>query len=1000
MAIVVWDLETFSQVNLKDRGAHVYASDPSTDIFFLCFAVDDGEVQTWKPGDPMPEPFADPDDHFFISDNWEFERAIHAHILVKRYGFPPIPLENQDCAQRLALANAFPAELGLRCEALGLPYKKDPEARKAMLRLSRPQTAKKRKKPVDPEARERDLELLLRRCKSDVEATRASYAHARLRPLLPEERQLLLADARINTRGVHANIPFLQAAEAFAIQERNAINTRINELTCGVVHSVNQVTKIMETINACGHDMTSLAKRSVAATLAHQPTGFVKELLELRQRGAYASTSKFKKLLAFADAKDHRIRGALRIYGGAPGRWSAIGAQLHNLPRNDAELPSSLVAALVAENRAELARWGNPLKVVSGISRAALCAAPGHTLIAADLSAIESRITAWFAQETWKLETFARFDATGDKDLEPYRVTANRMLRKTGAPSKLTDAERQLGKCGELACGFGGAVGAWRKIAHDADVRSDEEVMALIRQWRDQHPAIRTLWRELAQAARVAILTGMPILAAPAPRPPITVAFDGIDLSITLPSGRAIIFPGAHLAPNTKFEGGDPDIEFMDNARGQWKPARAWYGTLIENVVQGTARDLLAAAILRAEARGWKVVFHCHDELVIEAPEGTVAEAEVLALLLEPPPWAVGLPLGGKVHSGPIYLEAPETAEPPAVETEEAIVDHAVDTFIAATPPNEAIGRAADDDFLVSLGDAVAPLTDFVMLPIDSSDRVSCPFHDDPKPSCKICTDHFHCYGCGAHGDRVDWLMRVDGMTRPEAIAALQDWTGPVATEQQFDAASRVEFARQLWNAAEPLRGSLGERYLVETRGIDTGKLPSTLHDALRFHSHCAFGARAFRPCILALMRDPVTDAPVGIHRIGLAVENGTVVKLGRMALGRMGVVKLWPTNGSGQLVVGEGIETVLAAATRISYHGAPLTPAWSAIARNGLACLPVLPDVTRLILLVDNDENGEGQRAAEQGRTAWTSAGRTVVPLIPKQCGWDFNDVILGRKI
>jgi DNA polymerase len=998
MAIVVWDVETYSQVNLKDCGAVNYAADPSTGIHFFCFTVDDGEVQVWRPGDPVPEAFADPGDHFFIADNWEFERAIHAHILLN-YGFPEIPLENQDCAQRLALANAFPAELGLRCEALGLPYKKDPEARKAMLRLSRPQTAKKRKKSVDPAAQERDLALLLGRCKSDVEATRAAYASPRLRPLLPEERRLLLADARINARGVCANVAFLKAAQAFAVQERNAINTRLNEVTCGVVHSVNQVAKIMETINACGHDMTTLNKRSVAATLAHQPKGFVKELLELRQRGAYASTSKFKKLLAFADAEDHRIRSALPIYGGAPGRWSSIGPQLHNLPRNDAELPSSLVGALIAGDRAALARWDNPLRVVSGISRAALCAAPGHTLIAADFGAIESRITAWYAQEAWKLETFARFDATGDKDLDPYRNTAHRMLRKTGSPSEITTAERQLGKCAELACGFGGAVGAWRKIAHDADVRSDEEVTGIIRQWREAHPAVRTLWRELAQAARVAIHTGMPILVAPAPRPPIVVAFDGIDLAISLPSGRAIIFPGAHLAANTKFEGGDPDIEFMDNARGQWKPARAWYGTLIENVVQGTARDLLAAAILRAEARGWPVVFHCHDELVIEVPEGTVSEAEVLALLLEPPAWAEGLPLGGKVHSGQLYLEAPETAEPPAVETEEAVIEHAVDTFIAATPPNEAIGQTADEDFLGSLGDAVAPLTDFVMLPIDSSDRVSCPFHDDPQPSCKIYADHFHCYGCGEHGDRVDWLTRVDGMTRAEAIAALQDWSGPAATEQRFDVASRVEFARQLWNAADPLFGSLGERYLAETRGIDIGKLPPTIHDVLRFHPHCAFGARAFRPCILALMRDPVTDTPVGIHRIGLTEVNGKVDRIKRMALGRLGVVKLWPANGGGQLVVGEGIETTLAAATRVSYHGGPLTPAWSAIAKGGLGSLPVLPDVSQLVLLVDNDENGEGQKAATHCRQVWSAAGCTVAAIVPKQVGWDFNDVVLGRK-
>src|SRR5262249_29315659 len=188
-------------------------------IYFMCFACDDNEVQTWRSDDPVPEPFGNATRYLFISDNWEFERAIHTNILVPRYGFPPIPIENQDCTQRRALANAFPAELGLRCEALGLPYRKDPEACKAMMRLSQPQTAKKRKKPVDPAAHERDLALVLERCKSDVLATRAAYNSPRLRPSLPEERHLLLHDAAINARGVHANVPFLEAAHTFAVQE-------------------------------------------------------------------------------------------------------------------------------------------------------------------------------------------------------------------------------------------------------------------------------------------------------------------------------------------------------------------------------------------------------------------------------------------------------------------------------------------------------------------------------------------------------------------------------------------------------------------------------------------------------------------------------------------------------------------------------------------------------------------------------------------------------------
>src|SRR5262245_2498479 len=645
---VCWDVETHSHCNLKEYGAHIYAADKSTGVYFFCFACDDGEVQVWKPCDPVPPPFANPTEHTFVADNWDFERLILTHILIPRYGFVPIPIENQDCAQRRALANAYPAELGLRCEALGLPYRKDPEARQAMLRLSRPQTAKKRKKPEDPASRERDLALLLERCKNDVRSTRAAYHSPRLRPL-PEGRAQLLLDTKINDRGVGAHIPFLEAVRTLAVQERNAVNVRLNELSAGVITSVDQVARIKDAINARGHAMTSVSKHSVSATLAHEPDAYVRELLELRQRGAYASVRAAKRLLAHADPIDGRIRGWGRIYGAGPGRWSSPGPQLHNLRRNDAEYPASLVDALLAGDHAELTRWGNPLAVAAELSRAALCAKPGHVFVCADFGAVESRIDAWLAGETWKLDVYRQYDATGDKSREPYRVVAAQMLRKNSID--LATAERQLGKNADLACGFGGSVGAWRRIVSD-DGRSDAEVLAIIRQWRDAHPAIRTFWHELAQAARVAIRIGRPILVAPAPRPPIIATFDGYALTLTLPSGRTIVYPGAHLTPNTKFEDGDPDIEFFDNARGQWKPVRAWFGTLVENVVQGTARDLLAAALLRFEARGLPVVFHCHDEVVIEVPEDTVSEQDVLANLLEPPAWALDLPLGGKVHSG------------------------------------------------------------------------------------------------------------------------------------------------------------------------------------------------------------------------------------------------------------------------------------------------------------------------------------------------------------
>jgi DNA polymerase len=251
-----------------------------------------------------------------------------------------------------------------------------------MLRLSRPQTAKKRKKPADPTERERDFALLLERCKSDVEATRAVYRSQLLRPLLPQEREQLLLDAEINQRGVGANIPFLESVRDLAVKERNAVNVRLNELTAGVVTSVDQVARIKAALVSHGRQVTTLGKRAVAATLAHGPDDFVCELLQLRQQGAYASVRMAQRLLGRADPADGRIRDGLRIYGAGPGRWSSPGAQLHNLKRNDTGYPGFLVTTVTAGDRAGLARYGNPLAAAAELSRAALCARPGHACCA------------------------------------------------------------------------------------------------------------------------------------------------------------------------------------------------------------------------------------------------------------------------------------------------------------------------------------------------------------------------------------------------------------------------------------------------------------------------------------------------------------------------------------------------------------------------------------------------------------------------------------------
>jgi hypothetical protein len=654
------------------------------------------------------------------------------------------------------------------------------------------------------------------------------------------------------------------------------------------------------------------------------------------------------------------------------------------------------VQAVTASDRAELARYGNPLAVTAQLSRAALCAKPGHVLVCADFGAIESRILAWLAGETWKLDAYRHYDATGDKAREPYRVIAGKMLNKDAGD--IVKAERQQGKCAELACGFGGSVGAWRRIAGE-DGRTDAEIKAIIQQWRDAHPAITRFWKKLASAARSVIHTGQLKEVGGELRPTITAAFDGYALTLTLPSGRAVNYPGAHLVANRKYEDGDPDIEFFDNAKGQWKPVRAWYGVLVENVVQAIARDLLAAALLRFEARGLPVVFHCHDEVVIEAEEGTVTAEEVLAVLLEPPPWAAGLPLGGKVHAGSIYFEEPDAPVQPQASTAAPVdsVEQQIDDFVAGAPPlpaTKAIERSAEDTFLAGLDESRVPLWDLVSLPVDAARRASCPFHPDENPSCSLYADHYYCHACGARGSRLDWMLQVEMMTRSEAIAAMIDWSGP--SDREALDAEKIDYALSWWESAVPLTGTPGERYLADARAIDVSKLPNTINEALRFHPRCVFGDSC-APCVVALMRNAVTDAPVGVQRIGLAVDHdGRVTKQGRRALGHKGVVKLWLANGDRRLTIGEGVETVLAAATRIPWR-VPLTPAWSTIDSGGLAKFPVIDGVEHLVVLVDHDD--AGMSAARGPQRRWEAAGRRVDTPRPKQPGWDFNDVVLGRK-
>jgi CHC2 zinc finger/Toprim domain len=283
---------------------------------------------------------------------------------------------------------------------------------------------------------------------------------------------------------------------------------------------------------------------------------------------------------------------------------------------------------------------------------------------------------------------------------------------------------------------------------------------------------------------------------------------------------------------------------------------------------------------------------------------------------------------------------------------------------------------------------------------VGDSGKIECPFHPDSTPSCHIYPDHYHCFGCGAHGDALDWVMKTEGLDRAQAKAKLADWQGPIAPLSN-GAAMRtpeetLEFAHELWDAAKPIGGTLAMRYLVEVRNIAVDMLHPDL--PLRFHPSCAFGPGNRVPCMLALFRDVETDAPAGIHRIALTPDLFRGAKVQRMTLGRWPrprAVKLWPAKSL--LFVGEGIETVLAAATRLEdERGEPMQPAWAAVSGQGLCKFPVVTGVDRLVLLVDNDSNGVGQAKANECSQRWSSAGRKVRKLMPQKPDTDFNTFVM----
>jgi DNA polymerase len=981
MPVLFHDFETKSTLDLREVSAWRYASDATTDAWCCAYAVDDGPIQLWIPGDPVPTEFIEAAQN----PNWvtsafgdHFERLITQHILVPRYGWPLVPIERRRCSQAAALALALPAKLGSVAQVLKLDHQKDDAGRRAMMQMAQPRRPRKGEDPNnvywfdDPERREQ----LYAYCKNDVAVERA--LHHRIEGLIPDEQALWTLDSMINDRGIYIDGDLLDAAITIAEAAQSAINTELRAITEGALDTVGQTAKLIEWLAAHDCIVTDVQKTTLRRALTRKTLlPKVRRVMELRLDGAHAAANKLISMRNWRNG-DGRARGTFRYHGASTGRWTSFGIQVQNMKRPEVEDMGAAIEAVATGNLDHLKQcYPQPMSIVGDITRALICAAPGHRLIAADLSGVESRITGWVSGQQSKLDQWAKFDRTGDPKDEPYFILGKMLGFKD-------DYARDGGKTADLAFGYMGGPGAWEKLAPDDDASTEAEIKQRQRAWRRAHPSTVRFWGAINRAAIQAVRKPGTVVACGR----LAFKYDGTFLRLKLPSGRKLAYPFPRLK-TTKF--GDLAVVFMDNQGGKWTECRyglgAYGGTWIENAVQAVARDLFAAAMPRLEAAGYPIVLHVHDEIVVEAPAGVGSVEEFQQIMTTPPAWAEGLPIAAKVRNGERFckIEAPRAAEP--IPVQQSSTNRAPEPEILQQNGQGDQNRGDDDRADHGDDDLVEHRPGFEEAPRRGNGhdgKICCPFHADKTPSCQLYADgHYHCFGCNRHG----WID--DDLDVDDAVLARLAANGTQDNKEKNRAR-----ALRLWKQTVPILGTAGARYLSEIRKIDLAALPTTIDQVLRFHPRCPFGP-ARHPCLVALMRDAITDAPTGIQRIALTPEGH---KIERRMLGSAGAVKLWPAWTT--LVVGEGLETVLAAATRIPYHGAPLQPAWALLTEGALGRFPVLPGIERLITLVDNDLNGIGQAAADTCTNRWRHSGRSVIRLTPKRADTDFNDLIMREAV
>lgn len=652
------DLETYSEVSIGKAGSYRYILDPSFEILLFAYSLDGMPVEVIDvaSGQIIPlwlkNALKNP---LYIKH--AYNAAFEWFALSKYLGWLP-PDQWRDTMLH-ALYCGYPASLDAAGKAMGLPEdKKKLTTGKALIRYfcvpCKPSNANGNRTRNLPK-HDPDKWKLFKEYNGQDVVTEMEIDH-RLSafPVPAFVQKQWETDLQMNARGVAADMELVRGALVIGAIVKSRLMTEARQLSgLDNPNSIRQLAQWLTDATDSDAEITSVTKETVATMLKQPQPANVQRMLEIRQELGKTSTKKYDALETCI-ADDGRVRGLLQFYGAnRTGRWAGRLVQVQNLPRTYTH-PLPPARQLVKDRNIDGLRmmYGSINDTLSQLIRTAFVATPGNVLIDADFSAIEARVISWLAGQEWRLEVFRTHGKI-------YEASASQMFHvpiekiKKGNPEY---ALRQRGKVAELALGYQGGVSAMRRmdVGHNLDDLSDDEVKGIVDRWRETNSMIRDLWN-IVDSAAITVITygGAQTIRSETTDAIITLAceLDVITgtryMTILLPSGRKLYYPSPEIGVN---RWGNPSVSYMgqNQTTKRWERVETYGGKLVENIVQAIARDCLAIAIENLEAQGLHVVFHIHDEVVIDTPawadEDTMLET-VTKIMTKPIPWAQALPL-------------------------------------------------------------------------------------------------------------------------------------------------------------------------------------------------------------------------------------------------------------------------------------------------------------------------------------------------------------------